>query len=252
MKAKLATAKWVSKTRFNFYNASTNTRKGYKSNQSEFDEIRGVYDGEMSVEGMRLYLISKDKSFNELDDDEITENYKINDGDNLYVVSYRWSFNACTVIMTKNGKKIQGVEDEDSCLTIKLRVQDQFNFPVRNIKLFHQTRNSTEVRDYWHPSGAQKNVIGMLDENRPFSKRRNLPQHGWHSMVSHLVAITVEELQIETKRIEEQRKAREAMLAERHRAHLEAVADLRRRIEEARLERERKVQTEKDEQARKK
>ena len=51
----------------------------------------------MSVEGMRLYLISKDKSFKELDDDDIIENYKIKDADNLYVLSYRWGFNTCTV-----------------------------------------------------------------------------------------------------------------------------------------------------------
>ena len=70
--------------------------------------------------------------------------------------------------MTKNGKKIHGVEDEDACLAIKLRVQDQLGFPVCNIKLFKQKRNSTEVREYWYPTGAHKSVIGMPDEERPF------------------------------------------------------------------------------------
>ena len=148
MKAKLATAKWMSKTRFHLYNTATNTSKQRQSSGSGFDEIRGL-DNEMSVEGMRLYLISEDKGFSELDDDKITENYKIKDGDNLFVLSYRWSFNTRTVTMTKNGKKIQGVEDEDTYLAIKLRVQDQFGFPVCNIKLFQQ-RNKIEVREYWY------------------------------------------------------------------------------------------------------
>ena len=265
MKSKLATAKWMSKIQFhlyNTYNTTTHTSKQRQSSGSGFDEIRCL-DNEMSVEGMGLYLISEDKGFRELDDDKFTENYKIKDADNLSVLSYRWGFNTCTVTMTKNGKKIQGVEEEDTCLAIKLRVQDQLGFPVCNIKLFQQTRNSTEVRDYWH-GRVRKSVIGMPDEKRPFSKR-NVPQDAMYAKSSHLVAITVQELKIETDRIEEERKAREAMWAERRRANLEAAAEKqgltaeeyeaqqaeeRRRAEEARLERQRKIQAEKEEQVR--
>ena len=241
VKAKLATAKWKSKTRFHFYNTSTNTRKGYKSNQSEFDEIRAVDDGEISVEGMRLYLISENKGFKELDDDKITESYKIKDGDNLYVLSYRWGFNTCTVTMTTNRKKIQGVEDEDTCLAIKLRVQDQFGFPVSNIKLFQQ-RNKIEVREYWY---IARGGIGIPDKQKPFSKSKNASYDSQHPKVPHLVAITVQELQLEGAKIEEENKARKAKLAEQIKANAEAAE--RRRSEEERVK---KMQAEKDEQAR--
>ena len=265
VKAKLATAKWMSKIRFHLYNTTTNTSKERQSSGSGFDEIRGL-DDEMSVEGMRLYLISEEKSFKELDDNEITENYNIKDGENLYVLSYRWGFNSCVVTMTKNGKKIQGVEDEDTCLAIKLRMRDQFGFPVCNVKLFQQT-NKIEVREYWYIArGAKNGVIGIADEQKPFSKSKKAPHSSQYLKVPDLVAITVQEIQIEGEKIEEERKAREAMWAEQRRANLEAAAakagltveeyeakqaEEHRRAEEARLERVKKMQAERDEKARK-
>ena len=190
-------------------------------------EIRAVDGSGMSVEGMILYLISEEKGFKELDDNEKIENYKIKDGDNVFVLS-----NTRIVTMTKNGKKIQGVEEEDTCLAIKLRAQDQFGFPVCNIRLFEQGSNSTEIKNYSH-------IIrhpGIPNEERPFSKRRSESPYSQHPRGLNLVAITIQELQIEGERVAEERKAREAERA--------------RRAEEARLEKERKIQAEKEEQAR--
>ena len=57
-----------------------------------------------------------------------------------------------------------------------------------------------------------------------FSKRKNRSDDDQYSYVSHLVAITVQELQIETERIEDERKVTEAMWAARRRANLEVAA----------------------------
>ena len=123
----------------------------------------------------------------------------------MYVLSYRWGFNTCTVTMTKNGKKLQGVEDEDTCLAFKLRVQDQFGFPVCNIKLFQRT-HKIEVREYWYIArGAKNGVIGLADEQKPFSKIKNTSHNSQLSEVPHLVAITVQELQIEGETDERKR-----------------------------------------------
>ena len=165
--------------------------------------------------------------------------------------------------MTKNSKDIQGVED--TCLAIKLRIQDQFSFPVCNVKLFQQT-NRLEVRNYWYKAhGAENGIIGIQDEKIPFSKIGNTSHHNWKSIVGirelHLVAITMQELHIEGERLEEQNKAKEVMLAERRRTNLEAAAakagltveeyeaERVRRAEEAMLQIER-IQAEKVQPAR--
>ena len=106
-------------------------------------------------------------------------------------------------------------------------------------------------------------MIGIPDEKKPFSKSKNASYDSQHPKVPHLVAITVQELQIEGEKIEEERKARQSMWDERINAYIEASvagltveeyevkrAEERRKAEEARSERQRKIQAEKDEKAR--
>ena len=79
--------------------------------------------GTVSAEAIRLYLVTSDKVFEELDDDETVECHEIKDGDNLYLLTYRWTYNEGDVTVEKTGKQLEGVEREDTILGIKLRVQ---------------------------------------------------------------------------------------------------------------------------------
>ena len=175
----------------------------------------------MSVEGMRLYLIIEDKKFKELDDEEITDNYNIDDDDNLFVLSYRWGFTSDLVIITKNGKKIQGIEVGDTGLAIKLRVQDQFGIPVSDLKLFQLKNNSYEVKDYLCGISLGAQAIGFPDDHVVFYDTKYATQRVY-------VAITMEELQTEQRRATLETAAAEVGLTvEEHQA------DQVRRKEEA-------------------
>ena len=49
-------------------------------------------DGRVKVEQLRLYLATSDQDFEELDeDDEIVDDYKIKNGDKLFLLSYSWA-----------------------------------------------------------------------------------------------------------------------------------------------------------------
>ena len=64
---------------------------GITEKENKIDERRGFQHGGLSAEGIRLYFITEGKYFNELADDETVEHYKIKDGINLYLLSYRWT-----------------------------------------------------------------------------------------------------------------------------------------------------------------
>ena len=97
--------------------------------------------------GMRLYIITRDKNFDELDDDETVANCQIKDGDKLYLLTYRWTDNKPDVILTKTKSKLQGVEPDDTCLGIKLRAQDQLGIPVHDLKVFSVLSSRKEIKD---------------------------------------------------------------------------------------------------------
>ena len=58
----------------------------------------------MSTDGMRLYSVLGDTNLNELDDDKTIENYRIKDGDKLFLLTYRWLYEETdvTVLKTKS------------------------------------------------------------------------------------------------------------------------------------------------------
>ena len=95
---------------------------------NNFIEGRGEISNEVNIDGVSeegtLYMITEDRHFNELDDDETVENCKIKDGDNLYLLTYRWTQDKGDILVMKTDSHIWGVEPGDTCLGIKLKVQD--------------------------------------------------------------------------------------------------------------------------------
>ena len=117
----------------------------------------GPSSGSISAEATRLYLIIEDQVFEELDDDKTVEYQKIKNGDNLYLLTYRWTYNEGDVTVEETGKQLEGVEREDTILGIKLRIQDQLGIPVAVLKLFKAYSYNHEVT-----------------ERKPFNEKRAL------------------------------------------------------------------------------
>ena len=92
---------------------------------------------------MRLYIITKDNNFDELDDDKTVANCQIKDGDKLYLLTYRWLHNEVDVTVLKSKTKLQGVETDETCLGIKVKVQDQTGLPANALYLTHRL----DIRD---------------------------------------------------------------------------------------------------------
>ena len=115
--------------------------------------------GTVNAEATRLYLIVDDQVFEELDDDKTVEYHEIKDGDNLYLLTYRWTYNEGDVTVEETGKQLEGVEREDTILGIKLRIQDQLGIPVAVLQLFdaYSYNQSSEVLD---------------DKRTPFNERK--------------------------------------------------------------------------------
>ena len=88
-----------------------------------------------SVDDMRLYSVSSDGKYIELDDDRTVKDC-IRDGAKLYLLSYRW-VKTDVKVTTKSGGRLHGVEREDTCLAVKVRAQDQIGVPVKEIKVYH-------------------------------------------------------------------------------------------------------------------
>ena len=193
VKVKLAsanTASLIDTTRtFSFLNyKSTGQSTGQISNKYNEVKIDGV-----SIEGTFLYLIKEDRSFDELDDDETVENCKIKDGNNLYLLTYRWTDDEGDVIVLKTGTHTWGVEPGDTCLGIKLKVQDQKGIPASDLTLF-KACGGYQVKSYFE---GNRRKIGIADKSIPFYVKD-----------LHLVAITEEELHAEAVSIEEERRRR--------------------------------------------
>ena len=148
--------------------------------------IYGDYfpDDRTSPDSSRLYFVAEGQHFVELEDDDVVETYKIKDDDRLFLLSYRWTINS-NVFVTKFGRNVQGVEIGDTCLTIKLKAQDQLGIPVNTLKLFHGENSSTEVQHYYYDKDRDNNT-------KPVSQKKG----------SLLVMITEEELQAEDAKAE--------------------------------------------------
>ena len=87
--------------------------------QGEVDGLMDRLGGSMNLEPMRLCVITEDQNFNEVDDDDATvENYKIKDGDKLFLLIYKWKSEECEIMVTKTGRKLQGVEKDDTILAV--------------------------------------------------------------------------------------------------------------------------------------
>ena len=157
----------------------------------------------MKVEQLRLYLITDDQSFEELDeDDETVEDYKIQDGDKLFLLTYSWA-GTMKVTVKKTGRELEtwGLEKDDTCLVVKVKIQDQFGIPVRSIKLARSFENQ------WpgYPAGVhafgaygyipKKQLTEIGDEENPLKYKEPL------------YVATEEELQADAARVNEEQKA---------------------------------------------
>ena len=148
----------------------------------------------LSSIGSRLYRITEDLEFDELDDDKTVDNCKIKDNEVLYLLVHRWTFN-CDVTMSKTGRYLRGVEAADTCLGIKVRAQDQTGIPVRDLTLFYVKNDNYEVKCYLEEEE-------ISDEKIPFNAGGSTPS---------VVVIIQKELQTEdANKEEEERKTREA------------------------------------------
>ena len=152
---------------------------------------------DISTEQLHLYTVTGGQNFDELDDDDETvEGYKIKDGDKLFLLICRWSSGeskidrSITVMKTK--RNVQGVEEGDTCLGIKVKIQDQIGLPVRGLKVFHADHLKEscrlEVKSYFH-EGKQRPCLS--DDLKPFAKE-----------INPVVVITEEELQAVIPEIE--------------------------------------------------
>ena len=160
-----------------------------KDHGFSYDEINK--DSIITAEGLRIYLVTDDLNFNELDDDETVDGCKIKDGDMLFMLSYRWLSVDGHVTVYKNGIKIQGVEAADTILGIKLRVQDQTGLQADTLNVL-SSRNGLD--DYFYEGEPRKEFD---DWEKPFTKYSGY----------HLIVITDEELEAEAPRIAEEWKA---------------------------------------------
>ena len=152
VKVKLVASRPAVPIRFHLYYRNpydNNPTRDFRTNQSGFNEIRGLQEGCVSVEGMRLYVIRGDgEKFEELVDDETVENYKIEDGDKLFLLTYRWLHDEVDVTVLKTKSKIYGVEPDDTCMTIKVRVQDQTGLPAGTLLLAQAIVNNYDIGYY--------------------------------------------------------------------------------------------------------
>ena len=165
VKVKLASGKSASsmdtKRTFSFHTFS-NFESSMVEGRGEISNVENTVG--VSVEGTYLYLITKDRRFNELDDDETVENCEIKDGDNLYLLTYRWTQDEGDVFVMKTGSHIWGVEPGDACLGIKLKVQDQTGIPPNDITLFNACLGY-KAESYFE---GNRRKIGFADKLRPF------------------------------------------------------------------------------------
>ena len=116
-------------------NPLSNQRCFRPASNHEFTHVKGTPDP-FATFGSRLYLVSEGKYYVDLDDNETVETLRINDGDELYLLTTRWTKKEVDVREYGTGRKIRGVEPEHTGLDIRLRAQDQTGLPVSDLLVF--------------------------------------------------------------------------------------------------------------------
>ena len=160
-----------------------------------------ILNDSSKVEQLRLFLVTDGQNFDELDDDKTVENCNIKEDDRLYLLSYK-----CTqklkVILKMAGRRLWGLEKDDTCLGVKVKTQDQTVMPVSTIKLARLAEGEWE-EEIWQSSYKRrfpcvqkyKQLTEISDEQFPFNYSEPLS------------IVTEEELQADAARVEEERKA---------------------------------------------
>ena len=153
----------------------------------------------VSTKQMHLFIITDGQNFDELDDDDETvERCKIQDGDKLYLLTYRWMYKEYDVTVMKTGMKLSGVEKEDTCLGIKVKAQDQTGMPVSTIKLAGLATDQLRERLHLSPNAfvrGFKHLIEISNKEKRVSKK--VP----------LSIVTEEDLKADAARVEQEREA---------------------------------------------
>ena len=155
----------------------------------------------VTTEQMHLYLVSDGQDFNELhDDDETVERCKIQDGDKLYLLIYRWT-KKMNVTLKMAGMKLWGLEKDDTALGIKLKAQDQTGMPVSSMKLvglfqYEWRRNIGNPGDHYTYPFEQnyQQLMELGDDAIPFNGKEPMS------------FVTEEELKADAARVEAEKK----------------------------------------------
>ena len=125
--------------------------------------------GSSALSGVReedviLYLKREDGEYIELEEDETVVKSKIKDDDKILLLSYRWS-RKCNVTVTTEKTQLMGVDEKDTCLGIKLKVQDQMNLPVSQLRAYavknHQDNSCFDINFF--------SDIPLNEDDKPFS-----------------------------------------------------------------------------------
>ena len=89
------------------------------------------------------------------------ENHDIKDGDNLYLLTYRWTYYEGEITVKGTDEELQGVEREDTITGIKVKIQDQMGIPVNKIQLRHRQSEVTSVSKFDKKPFQQKNIYNV-------------------------------------------------------------------------------------------
>ena len=104
----------------------------------------------------------------------------------------------CKVELLNTGRKLCGVEETDTCLGIKVKLQDQLGIPVHTLKLFQREW----VQGSWFLESIKATVKDYYPKKEIDDKEKRA------NTTITLVAITQEELKAEgARRQEEERKS---------------------------------------------
>ena len=135
-----------------------------------------------NIADLRLYRVTAEEDYIELDDDDVTiEDYKLRDGEKLYLLSYNWipEKDVLDVTSAKSGKNLEGVEIKDTLLGIKVRAQDQLGLPAEDIIVASKRNLSliTSQHKIWdkHPFivGTQEDLIAEAESRERGRREEN-------------------------------------------------------------------------------
>ena len=160
-----------------------------------------ILNDSTKVEQLRLFLVTDGQKFDELDDDKTVESYKIQEDERLYLLNYKWT-QKLKVILKMAGRRLWGLEKDDTCLGVKVKAQDQTGMPVSAIKLVRLVEYKWGAVPYNLLHGGTgflyrqvyKKLTEISDEEKPFNYKEPLS------------VVTEEELKEDVARVEEEEK----------------------------------------------